>query len=98
MPNAGLEPMPRTEFKVEGGGGAAIASVGISVPANVVSSEEVGARLGVAGEWIVRRTGIRSRRIAEPGERLGAHAAPAATQALARARVDPPDGGLVGVA
>jgi len=98
MPNGGLEPMPRTEFKVEGRGGAAIASVGISVPANVVSSEEVGARLGVAGEWIVRRTGIRSRRIAEPGERLDAHAAHAARQALARAGIDPLDVDLVVVA
>jgi 3-oxoacyl-[acyl-carrier-protein] synthase-3 len=80
------------------GGGAAIASVGISLPETVVSSAEVGARLGVAGDWIVRRTGIRSRRIAKPHERLDAHAASAARQALARAGVDPIDVDLVVVA
>ena len=90
--------MPSAQFAPLPSGGAAIASVGVSVPANIVSSAEVGARLGVHDEWVFRRTGIRSRRIAAPDERLDAHAAHAARQALARAGVDPLDVDLVVVA
>ncbi len=86
------------EFVTPSSAGAAIASVGVSVPANVVSSAEVGARLGVREDWIFRRTGIRSRRIAAPDERLDAHAAQAARQALLSAGVDPLDVDLVVVA
>jgi 3-oxoacyl-[acyl-carrier-protein] synthase-3 len=78
--------------------GAVIASVGVSVPARIVSNAEVGARLGVDDEWIVRRTGIRSRRVAEPEERLADHATRSARQALERAGVDPVDVDLVIVA
>jgi 3-oxoacyl-[acyl-carrier-protein] synthase-3 len=78
--------------------GVLAASVGVSVPDKVVSNAEIEARLGVAGDWIVRRTGIHSRRIAEPAERLDAHAARAARQALERAGLDPLDVDLVVVA
>jgi 3-oxoacyl-[acyl-carrier-protein] synthase-3 len=74
------------------------ASVGVSVPERVVTNAEVGARLGVEDDWIVRRTGIHSRRIAGPDERLDAHAARACRQALDRAGVDPVDVDLVIVA
>jgi 3-oxoacyl-[acyl-carrier-protein] synthase-3 len=92
------EPTPSPQFAPLPSGGAAIASVGVSVPANIVSSAEVGARLGVQDDWIFRRTGIHSRRIAEPDERLDAHAAHAARQALARADIDPLEVDLVVVA
>jgi len=69
--------------------GVGAASVGVSVPTTVVSNRAIGARLGVDDGWIVRRTGIRSRRIAGPSERLDQHAATAGRQALARAGVDP---------
>jgi 3-oxoacyl-[acyl-carrier-protein] synthase-3 len=72
--------------------------VAVSVPANAVSNEEIGARLGVEDEWIVRRTGIRSRRIADPDERLEDHAVRCGRQALERAGVDPLDVDLVIVA
>jgi len=78
--------------------GAIAASVGVSVPENAVSSAAVGARLGVADDWIVRRTGIHSRRIAQPHERLDAHAARAALHALRRAEVEPLEVDLVVVA
>ncbi len=78
--------------------GAEAASVGVSLPENVVSSAEVGARFGVEHDWIVRRTGIHSRRIAEPHERLDAHAAGAAREALRNAEIDPLDVDLVVVA
>jgi 3-oxoacyl-[acyl-carrier-protein] synthase III len=67
--------------------GAAIASVGVSLPTTVVPNAEIATRIGVSDEWIVRRTGIRARRIAAPDERLATHAAQAAAAALKRAGV-----------
>ncbi len=78
--------------------GAAIASVGISLPERSVANAPIAARLGVEESWIVRRTGIRSRRIAEPQERLATHATSAARHALERAEVDPAELDLVLVA
>jgi 3-oxoacyl-[acyl-carrier-protein] synthase-3 len=78
--------------------GAAIASVAFSVPAGVVENAAVAERLGVHDEWIERRTGIRSRRIAGPQERLDTHATNAARQALERAGVRPESVELVLVA
>ena len=67
--------------------GAAIAAVASSVPDNVVPNASIAERIGVTDEWIVRRTGIRSRRIAGPDERLVTHATDAAHAALACAGV-----------
>jgi 3-oxoacyl-[acyl-carrier-protein] synthase-3 len=67
--------------------GAALASVGVSVPATSVPNAPIAARLGVDESWIVRRTGIHARRIAEPEERLATHATAAARQALERADI-----------
>lgn len=78
--------------------GAAAVSVGASLPAHVVSNAEVGARLGVDGEWIERRTGIRTRHIAGPDERLEFHACAAGQAALAQAGVEPDELDLVLVA
>jgi len=78
--------------------GVVAASVGISVPERVVANAEIEARFGVAPDWIVRRTGIRTRHIAGPEERLDAHAAAAARMALQRAEVAPQDVDLVIVA
>lgn len=78
--------------------GAVAAAVGVSLPEAAVSSAELGERLGVDSEWIARRTGILSRRIAGPNERLDAHATICARRALTRAGVDPHDVDLVIVA
>ena len=78
--------------------GAAVASVAVSVPETVVTSAEIGARLGVGEDWIARRTGIVERRIAQPGERLDAHATASARLALTRAGIDPLQVDLVIVA
>jgi 3-oxoacyl-[acyl-carrier-protein] synthase III len=78
--------------------GAAVASVGVSLPERVVENAEINARLGVSEDWIVRRTGIRSRHIAEPEERLATHATYAARNALKRAGVTPEEVDLVLVA
>ena len=54
--------------------GVIAASVAVSVPETVVTNAEIGARLGVDDDWIARRTGIHSRRVADPDERLDTHA------------------------
>lgn len=78
--------------------GVVAASVGVSVPERVVANAEIEARLGVPADWIARRTGIESRRVAGPDERLQGHATEAARLALGRAGVDPADVDLVIVA
>ncbi len=78
--------------------GVAVASVGVSVPERVVTNAEIGARLGVDDDWIARRTGIHSRRIARPDERLDTHATESARVALADAGVPASDVDLVIVA
>jgi 3-oxoacyl-[acyl-carrier-protein] synthase-3 len=78
--------------------GVAAASVAVSVPETIVTNAEIGARLGVDDDWIARRTGIHSRRMAQPEERLETHATACARAALARAEVDPRDVDLVIVA
>jgi len=78
--------------------GAAIAAIGISLPENVVHNADIGSRLGVSDDWIERRTGIRTRRVAGVWERLDDHATLAARDALARADIDPADVDLVLVA
>jgi 3-oxoacyl-[acyl-carrier-protein] synthase III len=78
--------------------GVAATSVGVSLPDSVVPNATIGARLGVDEEWIVRRTGIHSRRMARPEERLETHAMLAARQALERAGTAPEDVDLVIVA
>ena len=78
--------------------GAAIATVAVSLPQTVVSNAEIAARIGVSDDWIVRRTGIRSRRVAEPDERLVTYAANAAAAALREAGVAPEHVDLVLVA
>jgi 3-oxoacyl-[acyl-carrier-protein] synthase-3 len=78
--------------------GAAIASVGVSLPETVVHNADIAPRLGVTHDWIVRRTGIHSRRIADPAERLVTHASHAAAAALRRAGIAPEQVDLVLVA
>jgi 3-oxoacyl-[acyl-carrier-protein] synthase-3 len=68
------------------------------VPEGVVTSAQIEGRLGLAPEWIERRTGIRARRIAGPDERLSDHAAAAATRALEAAGIDAGEVDLVLVA
>jgi 3-oxoacyl-[acyl-carrier-protein] synthase III len=87
-------PDPRMPTRV----GCAVASVGVSVPEQVVANAEIGQRLGVDEAWIERRTGIRARRIAEPHERLETHATRAARRALDRAGVAAEEVDLIVVA
>jgi 3-oxoacyl-[acyl-carrier-protein] synthase-3 len=65
--------------------GAAIASVAMCVPDQIVSNAEITARLGIDAGWIAKRTGVHERRFARPEERLSAFASAAGAIALERA-------------
>ena len=78
--------------------GAAILSLGTALPDHSVASEAIGERVGVSAAWIESRTGVRERRIAEPGLRLSELAPAAGRAALERAAADPAELDLVIVA
>lgn len=63
-------------------GGVAFLGLGTALPPDVVGNARVAAAAGVDPEWIVKRTGIRRRRWAAPGDRLHDLAARAARDAL----------------
>jgi 3-oxoacyl-[acyl-carrier-protein] synthase-3 len=77
---------------------ASVLGLGHYLPAEVVPNEPIAERIGVDDDWIVKRTGIRSRRRAAPDERLSHLATHAARAALTDAGVDPIDVDLVLVA
>ena len=64
---------PLVEAARAGGTGTRTASVrglGPHLPETVVHNLPIAERLGIEESWIVKRTGIRSRRHAMPSERL----------------------------
>jgi 3-oxoacyl-[acyl-carrier-protein] synthase-3 len=65
-----------------------VAGVGSALPQRRVTNEELAATVDTSDEWIVERTGIRSRYIAADGETTGSLAADAARAALANAGVE----------
>jgi 3-oxoacyl-[acyl-carrier-protein] synthase-3 len=77
---------------------ARILGLGHHVPPEVVPNGPIAERIGVDDAWIVKRTGIKSRRRALPGERLTDYATFAGRRALNDAGVDPLDVDLVLVA
>src|SRR4051795_7987446 len=77
---------------------ASVLGLGHFLPAEVVPNGPIAERIGVDDAWIVKRTGIKSRRRALPGERLSDYATFAGRRALADAGVDPRDVDLVLVA
>lgn len=77
---------------------AILAGTGSALPRTRVSNAELATRVDTSDEWIVERTGIRFRHIAEPDETTATLAADAAKQALAAAGLQPSDIGLIIVA
>jgi 3-oxoacyl-[acyl-carrier-protein] synthase-3 len=67
---------------------AAITGWGKAVPDRVVTNAELAAVTGVDEEWILRRTGIRERRVAAPSDLTSSLAVLAGRRALARAGVN----------
>lgn len=72
--------------------------MGASLPQGIVESSEIEARLGLAPDWIARRTGIRARHVAAADERLDVHATAAALAALEQAGIAASEVDLVLVA
>jgi 3-oxoacyl-[acyl-carrier-protein] synthase III len=78
--------------------GSALRSIATALPPTVVANDEIAARIGKSDDWIYTRTGIRERRVAQPGERLADLATAAARAALDQAGVAAADLDLVLVA
>jgi len=85
----GREAPPRT---------ARVVGLGHKLPDRVVPNGPIAERIGVDADWIVRRTGIRSRRYAAPDERTSDLAVAAARRALHDAGLRPADIDLILVA
>ena len=66
-----------------------ITGLGTHVPERVLTNDELAQIVDTSDEWIVERTGIRERRIADESEALTDIALPAATKALVDAGVEP---------
>ena len=77
---------------------AILAGTGSALPRTRVSNAELARRVDTSDEWIVERTGIRFRHIAEPDETTATLGADAAKRALAAAGLEPSDIGLIIVA
>jgi 3-oxoacyl-[acyl-carrier-protein] synthase-3 len=77
---------------------AAITGWGTALPERVVSNAELASTIGVDDDWIVRRTGIRERRVVSPSERTSSLAVRAGRRALDRAGLSAADLDLVLVA
>jgi 3-oxoacyl-[acyl-carrier-protein] synthase III len=65
-----------------------ITGLGAHVPERVVTNDDLSKLMDTSDEWIVERTGIRERRIADPEEALSDLCLPAARHALEHAGVD----------
>jgi len=77
---------------------AILSGTGSALPRTRVSNAELATRVDTSDEWIVERTGIRFRHIAEPDETTATLGAAAAKEALAAAGLDAADIGLIIVA
>ena len=72
-----------------------IKGTGSALPANCVSNAELADRVDTSDEWIVERTGIRQRYIADENETTSTLATAAARAALEAAGVDASEIGLI---
>ncbi len=77
---------------------AAVASLAMAVPEQVIGNDVIAAGAGVTEQWIVHRTGVQERRHVRAGERLDALAAEAGRAALDEAGVEAAELDLVLVA
>lgn len=74
---------------------ALIAGSGSALPRERVTNAQLAQRVDTSDEWIVERTGIRSRYIAAPDETTATLAADAARRALEMAGIDAAEVGLI---
>lgn len=74
---------------------AGITGIGMDFPARRLTNADLEKLVETSDEWILERTGIRERRIAEPGVPASVHGAEAARRAMAHAGVGPDDVDLI---
>jgi 3-oxoacyl-[acyl-carrier-protein] synthase-3 len=72
-----------------------VVGVGSALPKRKVTNAELAQRVDTSDQWIVERTGIRSRYVAENGETTASLATDAASRALEHAGVDAAEIGLI---
>ncbi len=72
-----------------------VRGVGSAVPSRIMKNSDFGSELETSDEWIVQRTGIRQRHIAEEGETTASLGEKAARQALDNAGLTPDDIDLI---
>jgi 3-oxoacyl-[acyl-carrier-protein] synthase III len=87
--------MPQHPPAPLGGRTVTITGLGAYVPPDVVTNDDLAARLDTSDEWIAQRTGIRARRVAAPGVCSSDLGIPAGVAALADSGVSPERIGLV---
>jgi 3-oxoacyl-[acyl-carrier-protein] synthase-3 len=75
-----------------------ITGLGCYVPDRVLTNDDLAQMVDTSDEWIVERTGIRERRIADPEQAMSDVALPAAQAALEQAGLDPKEVDLIVVA
>jgi 3-oxoacyl-[acyl-carrier-protein] synthase-3 len=68
---------------------ASILATGAYLPSRVMTNADLEKMVDTSDEWILSRTGIRERRIAEEGELTSDMGARAAEQAIQQAKIDP---------
>ncbi len=76
----------------------AITGWGAYVPKRIITNQELEGTLDTSHEWIVQRTGIHERHVAEPHDTTSTMAVEASRAALARANLAPTDLDLILVA
>jgi 3-oxoacyl-[acyl-carrier-protein] synthase-3 len=72
-----------------------VLGVGSALPRRRVTNDELAERIETSDQWIVERTGIRSRYVAGEGETTASLATDAARRALEHAQVEAEDIGLI---
>ncbi len=77
---------------------AVLAGLGGALPPTTITNADLSDRLGVDDEWVHRRTGIRQRRVVEPGISTADLAVEAGARALKSAGVDAVDAVLLATA
>ncbi len=75
--------------------GSRLIGTGSALPRRIVTNAELAERVDTSDEWIIERTGIRQRHIAEPDETTASLAIAAARAALADAGIDASTIGLI---
>lgn len=77
-------------------GAAVVEGLGVYAPPTVVTNDDLAAHLDTSDEWIRTRTGIRERRLADPGDATGDLAVEAGARALKSAGVEQVDAVVLG--